>query len=116
MGKAELVETALREKFGFFSDGNFNVWPRDVEEAYNIKISKPTGRLSRVRKIVAPQYVHRSGTLFVRVIKCVNQSVVFLFLENRKHIGDNKEMLRTARMIFRDIVSFTSELNTGLLV
>ncbi len=115
-GKAELVETALREKFGFFSDGNFNVWPRDVEEAYNIKISKPTGRLSRVRKIVAPQYVHRSGTLFVRVIKCVNQSVVFLFLENRKHIGDNKEMLRTARMIFRDIVSFTSELNTGLLV
>jgi hypothetical protein len=63
-----------------------------------------------MRRIPARQFVHRSGTLFIRLIRDEKGSVILAGTENRRLIGRDTELLKTARFAFRQIKDFVDSL------
>ena len=95
--KALMVERALVANYGFCDDDKRVVFARDVEKTFDIKVSE--------KRVYARQYIHRSGTLFVRLLRDINQSITFVFLENRMHIGNSSQMQAQARTIFGNVMA-----------
>lgn len=62
------------------------------------------------RRIPARQFVHRSGTLFIRLIRDENGLVILAGIENRRLIGRDIDLLKTARSAFRQINDFVNSL------
>jgi hypothetical protein len=62
------------------------------------------------RKIPARQFVHRSGTLFVRLIRDEKGWLILTGTDNRRLIGRDSELLKTARSAFRQIKDFVDSL------
>ena len=106
---AYAVERALVQKFEFCDDGEHTVYSRDVEKSFAVKVSEDAIRWSR-KGVQAQQYLHISGTLFVRILHDINESVTFVFLENRPLLGNNLRLEEIKLSLFRDISSFISEM------
>jgi hypothetical protein len=62
------------------------------------------------KKISARQFVHRSGTLFIRLIRDEKGLVILAGADNRRLIGRDIELLKTARSAFRQIEDFVDSL------
>jgi hypothetical protein len=108
--KAIEIENALVHKFRFCDDGKYPVFPKDAEKIFGVKLAV-NSRASAWKRVLAQQYIHRSGTLFVRLLRDIQQqSVTFIFIENRRLIGNSKQMLDSARCIFGEINQFISDL------
>lgn len=101
---AQKVERALMENFGFCNDGKHIVYPRDVEHAFGIKVSEEGGLWSR--RISVQQYIHRSGTLYIRLLHDTNKCVTFIIFENRRCTGSSVQLQNTFMSIFRDLNAY----------
>jgi len=108
--KATEIENALVHNFRFCNDGKYPVFAKDAEKIFGVKLTV-NGRGSAWKRALAQQYIHRSGTLFVRLLHDIQQqSVTFIFIENRRLIGNSNQMLDSARHIFREVKQFISDL------
>ncbi len=107
-GIARAIELSLLEKFGFRDDGQYSVLTEDVERAFAVKMSMDQ------KSITAQQYLHLSGTLFVRILRDINQSVTFVFLENTPFIGNNIQLKDLVSTVFRDVHTFISHASKPL--
>ena len=88
--KAKTIEAALLNTFKFVEDVKPLIYPEHVNVAFGLK--PKSGKW--IRKVPAQQYVHRSGTNFIRLLHDDSGSTLFVFLENRKHITANPELAR----------------------
>lgn len=64
----------------------------------------------RSKKIPARQFVHRSGTLFIRLIRDEKGLVILVGTDNRRLIGRDIELLKKARSAFLQIKDFVDSL------
>jgi len=93
--KAEAVEDALL-KLDFVYDGITITSPQFLECINNSDDYRfPHYRSGRVKAIPSPQFVHRSGALFIRKIKDRQGKVILVGIENHRHASDEN--------MFRDI-------------
>lgn len=103
---AKVVEEALLKRFDFCDDGKISVKPEDIRlhfgVEYKINNSKKGGWRADT-SFFAQQYINRIGTLFIRLLPDKNDTVVFVVLENRRHIGSNNELLLSARRLLRQL-------------
>lgn len=104
---AQSVESSLVENFGFISDGKHRVHSADVEETFSVWF--PQDRRGRRRSTDAQQYLHRSGTLFVRILRDANHSTTFVFVENRPFVGCDHQLRDMVSRVFNDVQAFISE-------
>jgi hypothetical protein len=110
--KAIVIENALVQNFNFCNDGKYPVFPKDAEKIFGVKVAIDK-RGSAWKRVLAQQYIHRSGTLFVRLLRDIEQqSMTFIFIENRRLIGNSNKLLDSARNIFKEIKQFISEQET----
>ena len=65
----------------------------------------------RRRRIPARQFVHRSGTLFIRLIRDEQGWVVLAGIENRRLMERDGELVKTARSAFCQIEAFVDSLS-----
>jgi hypothetical protein len=107
--KAIEIENALVHNFRFCDDGKYHVFPKDAEKIFGVKLAV-NSRGSAWKRVLVQQYIHRTGTLFVRLLHDIQQqSVTFIFIENRRLIGNSKQMLDSTRCIFREIKKFITD-------
>ena len=95
---------ALVDEFDFIDDGKHLVEASDVREIFDLNF--PSRQRRQVRRVSAQQYVHFSATLLIRVLQDERGCVLFIFLENRRHIGTDADLLQIARGTFYDVADF----------
>ena len=95
------MEEALLKKFDFCDDGIIGVFPKDT---FGVKCkTKNKGRRRATTKYDAQQYINRAGTLFIRLFVDEDDSVLFVCLENRRHIGSDGNLLNASRRLLQQI-------------
>ncbi len=106
--KAKKIEMALVERFDFCNDGKHVVYPKDVENVFGIRIATEG---MRVKRASVQQYLHRSGTMFIRLLRGVNNYVMFVLLENRLCTGSSRQLQDTFLSTFADVISYIDLVN-----
>lgn len=67
-------------------------------------------KFGRRRRVAARQFVHRSGTLFIRLIRDEDGRVILVGIENRMIIGRDSGQRKISRSAFRRIADFVETL------
>jgi pantothenate synthetase len=63
----------------------------------------------RKKFVPAKQYLHRTGTLFIRLLRdAQGKAIVIIYLNNLQIAGD-AQLLECARTIFNDVEHFITE-------
>jgi len=102
---ARMIEMSLTEKFGFCDFGKISVHSDDAKNAFGITLPLGFPRNAWTKNFFAQQYIHKTGTLIIRVLPDMSNAVYFIFLENFKHIGESKDFLALARGLFDQVRS-----------
>ena len=98
--KAKLLYTSLLE-LDFVNDGVFYTQTRQILQCIENGDEFDFGRRLST---AARQYVHRSGTLFVRLIRDRHGWVVVVVIPNGMHIKkDEDKRQATAKSVFRNL-------------
>lgn len=105
--KASLLYTAILE-FDFINDGVFYTQTRPILECIENGDEFDFGRRLST---AARQYVHHSGTLFVRLIRDRHGWVIVVVIPNSHHIQKDEERREaTAKVVFRDLCQLIGSL------
>lgn len=114
---SEIADNALVEKFGFVDDGKHLVYAKDVL-GFNVKLKTKEQRSFRrstaQKKVEAQQYIHSTGTLFVRLLPDIQGGTAFVFLQNRVYISSSNELQSVATSLFLDLREFLDDLNSSV--
>ncbi len=108
--KAKLVEDALINEFDFCNDGKIDVLPKD---AFGVKCRQPKLKRWQSTKYQAQQYINRKGILFIRLFVDEDDSVLFVCLENRRHIGSDRNLLNESRRLLIQIKTFAQSIESS---
>jgi hypothetical protein len=106
--KAKHVDGAL-EKLDFIYDGVTVTTPQflsvlDDSESYAF----PQYRSGKVKSIPAPQYVHRSASIFIRRIEDKHGKVILVAIENYRHASSENRFRDTAKKVLKEIFAMVS--------
>jgi hypothetical protein len=103
----DVVECALTKKFGFVYDGCHMSDPNELDnlDGFDFMINKWSIK-KRKKFVPANQYLHRSGTLFGRILRDSKGCAIFITYLNIRHVGSDVELRSLARNIFRDVEYF----------
>lgn len=91
----------------FVNDGVFYTQTKPILECIE---SGDAFDFGRRLSTAARQYVHRSGTLFVRLIRDRRGWVIVVVIANVPHIKRDEERGATAKMAFRQLALLVSSL------
>mmetsp|Transcript_13055 Transcript_13055/g.19778 ORF Transcript_13055/g.19778 Transcript_13055/m.19778 type:complete len:250 (+) Transcript_13055:2444-3193(+) len=112
--KAKIVEQALINKYNFCEDGKVSVYPEDVKLTFGVEYDMDySKRRWFQRTFLAQQYINRAGTIFIRLLLHKREKVLFVFLENRKHIGSNNELLDSTRKLQSQLKDMIETINNS---
>lgn len=102
--KAVLFEDALLKR-DFVNDGIHITEPQfmDVVKGIDEFQFSENRRIKKYKAIPARQYVHRSGSLFVRLIRDEQGWLIAVAFENTTYIGRDASMRRTAIKKFQEL-------------
>lgn len=64
----------------------------------------------RRKRVAARQFVHRSGTLFIRLIRDDSGRAILVGIENRMLIGKDSKQREISRAAFRQVEAFLKTL------
>lgn len=108
--KADCVRDVL-SKLDFVYDGVTLSEPQfldciDDSEDYHF----PTLRSGKVKNISSPQYVHRSGALFVRKLTDRQGKVILATIENPRLAAAEKKSRDIAKQLIDDLINAIAEL------
>ena len=105
------LEEALTNDFGFIYDDSHMADPNelvDCLDGFDFVVNRWS--MNKRKKFVpAKQYLHRSGTLFVRLLRdAQGKAIVIIYLNNLQIAGD-AQLMDCARTIFNDVEYFITE-------
>ena len=108
--KAEAVEAALFE-LDFVYDGITITSPQFLECINNSDDYRfPHYRSGRVKAISSPQFVHRSGALFIRKMTDRQGKVILAGVENHRHASDENMFRYIAKSIMKEVFDMVESL------
>lgn len=110
---ARVAEVSLTERFGFVDDGKPTVFARDVL-GFNVKLKTQEQNIRRStmqKKAATQQYIHLSGTMFVRLLPDTRGGTAFVILQNRVYISSSDELQLVANNLFDELQDFLHMLN-----
>lgn len=106
-----ILEEALTKDFGFIYDGSHMADPNELQDCldgFDFVVNRWS--MNKRKKFVpAKQYIHRSGTLFVRLLRDSQDKAISIIYLNNMHIAGDSQLLECARAIFNDIEHFITE-------
>ena len=102
-----MMESVLRDRFSFIDDGIYYVDPTWIARMYDFKF-EVLKHSEKYKETNAQQYIHLSGTLFVRLIYDLNGYLLILLYENRRYIKDN-ELEEVAEKLYHQMKQFIEE-------
>ena len=108
-----VVEESL-PSLGFISDGTIMMDYNEIEEDGGFSdYVFPVSRFGRRLKFPANQYVHNTGTLFVRVLRDGNGCSVVIAYENRRYTSGDDSLMKTTREVFVQLHEHITSLLKG---
>ena len=108
-----MIERALVDHFYFIDDDSVMMDTKNIDGFNDFNFSMTQyGRAWKSSMHPAKQYVHHSGTLFIRLVRDKKGWVIFIVYENRQYIKGDDELLKLARGIFRDVYSYFISVGT----
>jgi len=97
-------EGYLVSEFAFVFDGEHLSDPNELDylDGFDFIINKWS--MKKKKKFVkALQYVHRTGTLFARLLRDSNGYAIVIIYANQRHIAGDSQLLQIARSVFRQV-------------
>ena len=106
----DTLENALTKDFNFVYDGNHLSDPNEIDflDGFDFVVNKWSIK-KRKKFVPARQYLHRSGTLFTRLLRDTRGSAVIIIYLNQRHIAGDQQLLQCARMVFHGIEGYIAE-------
>jgi hypothetical protein len=101
---ADLIDDVILER-GFVDDG-IHLTEKTFLDCIDMADEYQFGRR---RRVAARQFVHRSGTLFLRLLRDENGSVILVGIENRMLTGKDSRRREIARAAFRRVEAFVKK-------
>jgi len=104
-----LLEKSLVERFGFIDDGSVMMDPKELD-GFN-DYTFPVSKFRRIRKFSmfpSKQVVHKTGTIFVRVVRDEKGWGIFILHENRRYICNDDDLQRQARGVISEFRHYFS--------
>lgn len=102
------LEKALTNDFDFIYDDSHMADPNelvDYLDGFDFIVNRWS--MSKKKKFVpAKQYLHRTGTLFIRLLRDAQGKAIVIIYLNNLHIAGDSQLLECARSIFIDIELF----------
>lgn len=108
----DILETSLTERFGFVYDGKHMSDPNELDglDGFDFAVNKWSMK-KRKKFVPANQYLHRSGTLFGRILRDQNEEAILITYLNTRFVSGNDELRSIARRAFQEVENFI--LNAG---
>lgn len=103
---ADLIDEAILER-GFVDDGihlTDKSFLECIDKADDYKF------VGRRKWVAARQFVHRSGTLFIRLIRDDNGHIILVGIENRLLTGKDSNKREISQAAFRRVEAFLKTL------
>ena len=95
--------------FNFVYDGSHMTDPNDIDlNGFDFVINKWSMK-KRKKFVPAQQFLHRSGTLFTRLLRDTRGSAIIIIYLNQRHIQKDEQLLRCARTIFHNMKQYIAE-------
>lgn len=105
----DTVENALTDIFNFVYDGNHMTDPNDIDlNGFDFVINKWSMK-KRKKFVPAQQYLHRTGTLFARLLRDTRGSAIIIIYLNQRHIEKDEQLLSCARAVFHNMEQYIAE-------
>jgi len=105
------LEEALTNDFDFVSDGIHMADPNelvDCLDGFDFIVNRWS--MNKRKKFVpAKQYLHRTGTLFIRLLRDAQGKAIVIIYLNNLHIAGDAQLLECARIIFNDVEHYITE-------
>lgn len=101
------IETALTNDFSFVYDGDHMSDPNEIDclDGFDFEVNKWSIK-KRKKFVPARQYLHRSGTLFTRILRDTRGSAIIFMYLNPRHIAGDKQLLQCARTVFHNVEQY----------
>jgi hypothetical protein len=106
----DAIEKALTNDFNFVYDGNHMSDPNEIDCLDGFKFTVNKWSIKKRKALVpARQYLHRTGTLFTRLLRDTRGSAIVIIYLNQRHIAGDVSLLECAREVFHSIEHFIEE-------
>ena len=106
----DAIEKALTDVFSFVYDGTHMSDPNEIDDLDGFEFVVNKWSIKKKKKFVpARQYLHRSGTLFTRLLRDTKGSAIVIIYLNRRHISGDEQRLQSARLLFRSVEKFIAD-------
>ena len=103
----DLLESALTTRFGFIYDGSHMSDPNELDSLDGFDFAVNKWSIKKRKKFVpSNQYLHRSGTLFGRILRDQKEAAIFIVYLNNRYISGDDELRSIAYGSFKKIQSF----------
>jgi hypothetical protein len=108
--KADAIEESLL-KLDFVHDGITITSPQFLECIDNSDHYRfPHYRSGRVKAISSPQFVHRSGAIFIRKLTDREGKVILAGIENYRHASDENKFRQIAKTVIKKVIDIVESL------
>jgi hypothetical protein len=109
----DAIEKALTNDFNFVYDGNHMSDPNEIDFLDGFEFSVNKWSIKKRKAFVpARQYLHRTGTLFTRLLRDKKGSAIVILYLNNRHIAGDVRLLDCAREVFHRIEHFIEDVET----
>lgn len=106
----DAIEKALTNDFNFVYDGIHLSDPNEIDCLDRFKFTVNKWSIKKRKAFVpARQYLHRTGTLFTRLLRDTRGSAIVIIYLNQRHIMGDVGLLECARGVFHRIEHFIEE-------
>jgi len=106
----DTIENALTDIFNFVPDGNHMTDPNEIDcmDGFDFVINKWSMK-KRKKFVLAQQYLHRTGTLFTRLLRDTRGSAIIIIYLNQRHIAKDGQLLQCARVVFHNMEQYIAK-------
>jgi len=101
----------LTNIFNFVYDGDHESDPNEIDclDGFDFEINKYSIKKKIKKFVPARQYLHRTGTLFTRLLRDTRGSAIIIIYLNQRHIAKDEQLLQCARTVFVRVEQFIAD-------
>lgn len=106
----DTIENALTNIFDFIYDNTHDSDPNEIDclDGFDFEINKYS--IKKMKKLVpARQYLHRSGTLFTRLLRDTRGNAIVIIYLNQRHIERDEQLLQCARTVYSRVDQYIAK-------
>lgn len=105
-----MLEIALTEKFGYVYDGSHFADPNEMDNLDGFDFAVNKWSMKKRKKFVpANQYLHRSGTIFRRILRDQTEAAILISYLNTRYISGDEELRGIARRSYHEVENFVAD-------